>query len=887
MAMLRAAMDRAGISSFDQLGEELRSRYREFESLKSRSIGAKLSLLDQGKTDWWIKRPEHTKRLTEVLGCAHEDLGLHFSKIESRLYAFEEFPELPPLQLDKEGGCDIGYFTDGKDGNVEEDVKVWFGQSSNSHFMRSLHSGVTWLHFPHGTGRDVFFERLSAISPYECKSAITVSSIKERLKLQKPLCLNVTDSAGQRDLDVLAGRNKDCAILICAPFEFPEKPTPALLDLSWTYQEDTKEGRNKRVLTDPNATDDEGGVNRYTWHLHPDWHERLLRWVESRLTSHGDSLFDAEGLLRWIKGFPEELLFDTPRSLIAICRFTHHYGHKSLPAPDNRNTGEELLKLLRDEQPLEVRRAFVEMTQDWLKTTEYEWGGWLDGSRWGWDRSHLWEQLEKEGDAEKRALVVQKLRNQECEKNRETLKDSYFLVQNVDGRERLNPRFLADLVARDWICSLILESPHAKWGGLCFDLQRRALVRQAFDLLTIEEITECAKKVVSSYREDAPGIGATEAIFCAIGRRSLKPNQIDDSLKEIADIIIRRLLNSKCTTPIPWSIGHEEDSWWMSCCWTWSFALPKPEYQLHPNWNIYFPGWCGQPESLKLDNVAIFPDDNTPYERLSAAQRYLLLKGKDVARMVPEKPSGASDAFIPHLMVRAIEKEWEIPSEWWQQSVKKRWVQDLFLSEMESIEFDPTEWTCKLISAIRDISIEDKYFWVICLRSRVWRFFLERTEAKLLIARLDEKGLEFVWGFFPSFPLAFQAEILNRFRHHNESRDRFYDVMGNLTDEHIDSVVSWLEVENIVTWSLVGRWLWANKPERAESLLRGRLATKLKKRLVLTYDSRNSNALGTLIDLIKTVPAILTTEEVRSFVHSNLPNSGGYASQLLELIRAE
>jgi len=893
MTMLQTAMKNAGIYSIEALGKSLCERYPDFDSLKARSVSVKLGLLNQGNTSWWLKRPEFVEKLTELLCCAPQDLGLHFSAKAPGLYEFEDFPELPPLDLSRDTPCEIGYFAKDDDSTPEEDLKPWFGQAPFGRMARALPLGVSWLYFPRGTGKDIFWARLTALSPFECKSALSVASMANRLKQAKPICLNVSDSSGERDLLALANRHKDCSVLICAPFDLPERNNSEYFEhLTWKYHKESPEGRSQLMLTNPKVAAFEGGADRYKWRLYKNWRSLLLQWTERRLASHPDTLFDAKNLQYWLSGFSDQTLFDTPRSLIALCRFAHRYGHRALPSPRDQNAGKKLLNLLTDE-PLEYREAYVELVKDWLATLDLPWGGWLNGSRWreiaasaDRQKTHdLLNQMVEADDVTKRMAIAQKARTQLSTSNRVNLIDSRFLLQNEEGDVMLSPRFLADLVARDWICHQILETPHTNWGTLCFDSFRRELIKEAFDLLTIEEIAECASTVLRSYREDSAGIGATEAIFAAIGRRTLAGEQLPQSLLSIADIVIRRMMLTDQYEPAPWSLGYEERTWWQPICWTWSLAIAKPSPELPIEWSTFFPAWFDNPQDGIWAGIVLSAEDQTPFEYLAAAEKYLLKRAKDVAQIFPSPPTSLSEPFIPYLISGALEKDLAIPGEWWQLILKKTWAEDILLAELEGIAQPATTWLIKLSDAAIQIPLsEDKGInWITISRSRVWQWLLERSDAKQLISHLDDEGLAFIWYLFPYLPTNYQIEILGRFRNHEKWVMRWWDIVMHLTDDHVDAVIPWLGVDDDHTGYMVGLWLWGWHQNKSEALLTGNASHIIKRRLIFSAHSTYSGTLPTLIQVLKG-EALLSPEELKDLVLRFLPSSAGLAPELISLM---
>lgn len=893
MTMLQTAMKNAGIYSIEALGKSLCERYPDFDSLKARSVSVKLGLLNQGNTSWWLKRPEFVEKLTELLCCAPQDLGLHFSAKAPGLYEFEDFPELPPLDLSRDTPCEIGYFAKDDDSTPEEELKPWFGQAPFGRMARALPLGVSWLYFPRGTGKDIFWARLTALSPFECKSALSVASMANRLKQAKPICLNVSDSSGERDLLALANRHKDCSVLVCAPFDLPERNNSEYFEhLTWKYHKESPEGRSQLMLTNPKVAAFEGGADRYKWRLYKNWRSLLLQWIERRLASHPDTLFDAKNLQSWLCGFSDQTLFDTPRSLIALCRFAHRYGHRALPSPGDQNAGKKLLDLLTDE-PLEYREAYVELIKDWLATLDLPWGGWLTGSRWreiaasaDQQKTHdLLNQMVEADDATKRMAIAQKARTQLSTSNRVNLIDSRFLLQNEAGDVMLSPRFLADLVARDWICHQILETPHTNWGTLCFDSFRRELIKEAFDLLTIKEIAECASTVIRSYRENAAGIGATEAIFAAIGRRTLAGERLPQSLLSIADIVIRRMMLSDQFEPSPWSLGYEEMTWWQPICWTWSLAIATPSQELPIEWSTFFPAWFDNPQDGIWAHIVLSTKDHTPFEYLATAEKYLLERAKDVAQIFPSPPTSLSEAFAPYLISRAIKEGREIPGEWWQVILKKSWAEDLLLAELEEIGQPATTCLIKLSDAAIQIPLsEDKRIdWITISRSRVWQWMLERSDAKLFIAHLDDEGLAFIWYLFPYLPTNYQIEILGRFRNHEKWVMRWWDIVMRLTGDHVDAVIPWLGVDDDHIGYMVGLWLWGGHQKTTEALLMGNTSHIIKRRLIFSAHSTYSGTLTTLIQVLKS-EALLSPEELRDLVLRFLPCSAGLAPKLISLM---
>ena len=359
------AAESVGIKSLDQLGKHLCERFPDMGWPQPRSVAVKLGELNNGNTKWWIKRPEFVSKLSEVLECAPQDLGIHIGAGQRDWFEFEGFPELRPLDLKRESPCELGYFID-KDGKTLDQFDTWWnGRNSTGPLGSIAEPRASWLFFPKGTGRDLFWAKLKTRSPHECLETNTIANQTGRLKELAPIYLNVNESGGERDHLALKSKNRESTLLICAPFKIRgEKSEQTPLD-----------ERMRSIFSDSNT------VDQYEWRLYADWQQRLLNWIEERLVSHPDTLFDAKGLSAWLSRFSDRLIFDTPRNLVEICQLAHHYGYKKLPRADDPEAGSKLLSLLHTEKR-EHREVFRQIVKKWLASIDLPWNGWLDAAHW-------------------------------------------------------------------------------------------------------------------------------------------------------------------------------------------------------------------------------------------------------------------------------------------------------------------------------------------------------------------------------------------------------------------------------------------------------------------------------------------------------------------------
>ena len=205
----------------------------------ARSVGTKIGELDHGKVGWWLKRPKHAEALAELLNVTTADLGLHINS-RGEFYEFKNFPALPPLHLSCEVPCPIGTFEPIGDIVERQSHKPGFDHSAWSAprnlSQRPPAPGITWLYFPRGSGRDIFWARLEATSPYDRLHAESLSHVRTRLRQPQPVIIRLENNEGAADLDVLLEAHPDAAILIVAQ-HLPETRGDAKVGEEWRHWE--------------------------------------------------------------------------------------------------------------------------------------------------------------------------------------------------------------------------------------------------------------------------------------------------------------------------------------------------------------------------------------------------------------------------------------------------------------------------------------------------------------------------------------------------------------------------------------------------------------------------------------------------------------------------
>lgn len=109
-------------------------------------------------------------------------------------------------------------------------------------------------------------------------------------------------------------------------------------------------------------------------------------------------------------------------------------------------------------------------------------------------------------------------------------------------------------------------------------------------------------------------------------------------------------------------------------------------------------------------------------------------------------------------------------------------------------------------------------------------------------------------------------------------------ILGLLTDDHVDTVTLWLDVDDDHIGYMVGLWLWGRPQKIAEALLLGNTSHVIKRRLILSAYSTDAGTLPTLIKVLKS-EALLSPVELKDLVLRFLPSSAGLAPELISLMK--
>jgi len=888
---LREAMRDAGVASLDELARRLCEIEIGTQWPQPRSVSAKLGLLDKGKAEWWARRPGFAAALVQLLECERHELGLDQAVKQQHVFEFDDFPELAPLAISREKPCQLGIFVrtpgrygSSKDADCLEDLAPWFGRIGPS---RMELQGVVWLNFPPGTGRDLFWAELKLRSPYDCSEQNCIADAAKLLNRRDPICLNVSESGGERDLVTLARRSGACAVLVCAPFPPPRRHEAGADELhSWAMLKADRDVQIELGLTNPHGLGLDSILEQYDWQLRSDWQERLVEWVGERLASARNTLFEASELEAWLRAFEDRSLFDTPRSLIGLCRAAHHYGCRKLPSAAMRTAGKAMLDLFAIEAE-ESRQAFEEVVWDWLNSTALPWGSWISAREWRnlVSRPHaLLEQMADEQDESRRRRLLRAIEQHASDEARTGLVRTRFIAQNERGDVMLAPRFLAELVARDRLCRIVTESPHADWGCLCFDVPRFRLVQRALGLMSLAELTECAVRVLETYREGADGIGATEALFCATGSRDFPGEPIPESLSKIADVVLRRMMSRDPCSPVLWTIGYELPEYWTNVCWACSLSGKRPALEMPESWGAAFPGWFDFSPVIAYDGLLGLPQVSHP--GISRDTRRLLTRAGEIVKRLAVPPQNPPDVFLPHLVLQFGHEACEGLAQWWGRLLEhpRGWQQEVLAEGLEQYpEKAVPVLSALLICAVSTPALRREVNWLLISPHSVLRLrLLEEANAGLVLPQLGEKEMLLLAQSFNSLPPSYQVGLLDAFSKRESRLAAWFRMKPVWVDHLFESVLGWLD--GGLDTMVCGVWLWRTNPARVIDILRKGTYQELRRSLIGCFDG-DRHQLREIIELLEQDNSLFeSADERRSWLLNHLPTSGDLAPRILTLI---
>lgn len=870
--LIKSAPKFAAYSSFDKLAATLiesESSCAVFQksgkTLAPRSLSAKIGMLDKGDKTWWVTRPNETKCLVDLLGLELDDLGLH-QKSGRQFFDFAVFPEIPVLDLIREDTWKIAepripYEPTYGGINNQPTLDGWL--KSTGYCRREQ---VEWLYVPDEVEYQLLTRKLALASrhdflPIKSLDDVLKSEAKlERFFQDESLILAIETSMTFEDVQTLAEYRRGTPLLIVSlslrPEKFTNQPEKALIK-----------------------------INDWTWTLLPNWRELLLGWVHNRINSSKRAVdrtdFDKQDAIRLLEKFdPSQLLFVSVKDVLVLCNVLHKNSGKHFKS---QNIDQQLLSLFEaDEQSSDTLSSLVQAR--WNRW-DLSWAGELPQADW----------LE--------------LANALCKFNDLT---PHLIVRGMKGYDFQRPPVIR-LLLRSYLSKKLIEGALAFWAPACFDRDRRPMVDDALDAISLNELELVAMKFMQD-SASAQDVGAGEAIFTAIGRRIIRKHTVSNKLSEFAGHLIKRLRWDAHNKDFlrPWSLQVENPKVhmeWVSACWAWSLQ-PAPSIAIPSTW--LFPGW-GLPLTQELPewlngsrtNLNYF-GSNWEWQPTQLMAFLTVVERWMKTQNTPPCYRNSLPLFDVALLARAAHGDWPAEAGWWLTVIGQHGSPQVQKALLYLVRSDKTSvnqctalnWWPSLIQSLRkDLQQRGGVFsrqTISDLFARnpmitgyselvVWVMEKLKEHTKEALEALQEEDRRFLAMNPSSLPMSFKRELL-KWLSKNISPDwqsyQLLNLLSRYGSEMMQDMEAFLDSTELGDQAARHLWEWA--PNRAKNLLEDSLTQTATQNLIRCCPA---SALGCAIKLLKNNPTLLQ-EERMSWARWYLPDARQHTQDLMELIES-
>ena len=884
---LKTAPAYSKFGSNDKLAKALIDKFPDVGwTLTPRSLATKIGQLDKGNSTWWLTREVETASLAELLELPVADLGVQ-SQTSSHLFSFSGFPGLHPLDLTREKPWFLAEERRDPEKSINE-----FGEGLLDHWLEPAvrssfrpPSDLEWLHVPDDLERKLLVKGLAVAGNYEVLVVETLADAADPLRGRKPLVVSVEADGGEKDLLALLDRPEGAGLLVIAPFMPAVHETSHSLGHFKDWEERTSSAREKRLS---NLTS--GAFPRLTWTLLPDWRERLLEWIEVRLNRHAaDTHFSAQGVKNWLERFDaHEQWFSTTSDLMHLCQIGHSISEKKLPAPNDPDAGKKLVNLLFKEKLLYKSMQIQQLAQARWNRTDLSWHGSLLMESWlslaplmtgSIVRNEL-DAIAQESKQSERKKAADRVAKMLEAGNPDALLSSGLIKKCVQGNFDFEHPTLAGLLVRDMLMRQIAEEPLVSWALACFDSERRLVVDAALDAVSVEHLSAAAERLLQEAPDSAVTIGASEALFMAVGRRILNGTVIPPALMPIARSVMDRmdLTTADWALPELWSRpleSEDEKLAWITACWAWSL-LPNAPFTMPDNW--WFPGWGQSLPELPYWLSELWPDKKCEQVSLAWNQFFVVVDGwlKDVEQPMADAPRILRMGFL----MKAAHGAWPVDSAWWNELINCRWAERILLKQLEKAGAGAAArlWPSFLVFE-RNAPVDR---WYVFSRVRVW--LLQQLKPVDALNLLGEEDRRYLVQVLFTLPPELRAALLESLaptpptvRYGGELA--FFESFGLSS---APALALFLAHEQFGRAAAVCMWRW--DAEKAMRLLRqkGKLSTQEQNNLLHTCPASHVAAVAAVVCA---APETFDLTTLAYWAREHLPTAGRHAERLVAIIK--
>jgi len=902
---IRTAKKFSEFESNNKLAEALIAAYPKVSwGEKHRSLGNKIGDLDKGVTTWWRNNPDKASCLAELLELSLEDLGLH-EKSAGTAFHFLEFPEMPPLDFKRDESWQIAYeeldplqispsATQGK-----PKMEFWFGGRPTLDWRQP--TDFDWLWVSDDLHRRLLSRKLSASGRYEVAFTETLAAAAVRLRNPKPVIVVVEQDGGSDDLVALAERPSDAGVLVIAPFMLSPREETSSAE-SWGWEARTIKGKAGRIF-DLSSKHWSGldAIKRWELKKLPDWRERLLAWVEHRLSRHGcDTFFSAQAVEKWLKSFdPDGLWFCSTADLMQLCHLVHRNSEKLLPKSNDPQAGARLTRMLFEREPVAMVYLIEQLAGlRWHSSSLWEGGlslkEWLEisgGAGATVSRADL-DQIVTAKTIGERVGVADRIASQLAKGNPVALMESGLLKEiRRDAFDFQHPTF-ARLIIRDSLIDQIINGPLDAWALNCFDPSRRQLVDAALEAVPMGGLVKTAHRLNDALEKSAESLAAAEALFVAIGKRIARQENIPIDLYSVAKQVIQHLdFSDDWTLPNPWTRPMEtrdDELAWICACWSWSLL---PEAVVGDVPAGLFPGWTKEISEFPYWLYSLEPEGEANADDLSLAFKAFWRVVVEWTKEVDTPAESWPPVIVSAFLQKAARGGLSAQSAWWNKVVGHEWAEKFLLESCEEIGKDassrlwPSFVRAEQEARVRSTEENQKpeLFYFQISRIRFW--LLKHLNPAEVLRGLNKDELVYLALQPETVPPEVRADLLLAVKNFlpvigYSGELKFFERFGFHAASALEAFLEDDAVSNAAVQLL---WRW--NADRALTLLSDKKSVTVSMRNALYWGCTEQH-FPAACESLANDSQVFDYEERQRWIRKYLPNAGRHAEHALELLKA-
>lgn len=890
----------AEIGSLDAIARALINHNPQIDwNIKPRSLSAKIGDLDRGEITWWINNPDKANALSDLLELSLAELRL-LQKTNNHSFVFDDFPELPHLDLKRETPFELGNFTidpiqkNPKDSFESEfDLSEWLKSSAS---FRSPYE-ISWLHINDELQRVLFSKHLDATARFNVIFVDKLQDAGEKLKEYKPLIISVRYDGEEGDLSALAERPDGFGTLIIAPHMLATRQEEAgpLEGFSW---ESVTSNRTQKRLQQLSQSGQYADIKRWIWAPLSGWKHSLINWVGARLISKEvDTLFSASEINDWINSFDaNNVWFKESKDVMLLCNMAHNIGERKLPKPSDLEAGKKLVQAIFKQEKQTQIYAIKKIAESRWSNTEISWDGGLPLEEWNVLSPSDTTKLEQ-GDLLKivhgktlteRNEALELLNQKRLSGSALELVDSGVIKEISTASFNFHSKTLANLMIRDLLMQNLINGD-LSWAWSCFDNQRRPLIDAVLNSASMDTLTFVAKKLTQASPDSVEDIGVSEALFIALGKRIVSNELINPDLvfTNLAKKVVGRLelfyeedihswdLSAPLSRPID---SESEKLAWINACWSWSL-VPNISMTMPPHW--LFPGWAEIfPDFVPTWLTSLWPDK--AYMKLSNEWEQFFAITDQLVNDWDEPRLNTTQHFNLSMLNKAALGNWKAEETWWQTVIGCKWAEIETLRRVKSAGDGAALrlWVSYLSYEI-NLNMEYRPF-VTCIRSPLRIWMLNQMNVRKALNAINESDWQYLSSVSETLPPEYRRQLFQRLLECSKSKILNWDeIITNLGPAIAPNLLEWLDNDTLLSLPAIYLWKW--NPEVLKlTLIQDNLSFNAQRMIIYSCPTLH---ISTVARFLKDNPSLLESSERTSWAKQHLASSGATSKYLLELMK--